>query len=66
MENFVKNAKNTTGDKPLKKVKHPIVQDKRDKTRVKTVVPDNDGGVIWPDEKLKSSNKGQGPAGENL
>jgi hypothetical protein len=43
----------------------PNVQDKPDNTRVETVVPDNDSGDPGPSTE-ESSNKGQGPSGENL
>jgi len=41
------------------------VQDAPDATRVKTVTPDNDNGDPGPSTE-QSSNKGQGPSGENL
>ncbi|HEY4325761.1 MAG TPA: hypothetical protein VGN20_17335 [Mucilaginibacter sp.] len=65
MENSIKE-KTKSSVKNLKKGKRPVVQNKPDMTRVKMEVPDNDGGIIWESENLKSSNKGQGPAGENL
>lgn len=53
------------GDSQLEKGNEPGVQDKPDDTRVKTVTPDNDNGDPGPSTE-KSSNKGQGPSGENL
>ncbi len=66
-----------SGDSALDKGNEPGVQDKADDTRLKTVTPDNDNGDPGPsDEKpatnkqsdadTPSSNKGQGPSGENL
>lgn len=65
------------GDSALDKGEEPGVQDKPDDTRVKTVTPDNDNGNPGPSEEepatnkqadpdIPSSNKGQGPSGENL
>ena len=48
------------------KGKEPNVQDKPDGPRVKTVTPDNDGGMPGPSKEDASSNKNQGPKGENL
>jgi len=48
------------------KGKEPNVQDKPDGPRVTTVTPDNDSGDPGPSKEQPSSNKGQGPAGENL
>jgi len=41
-------------------------QSKPDKPRVKTVTPDNDNGDPGAPAQKDSSNKGKGPAGENL
>lgn len=41
------------------------VQNKPDPTRVETVTPDNDNDNLGPSTE-SSSNKGQGPSGENL
>jgi hypothetical protein len=56
---------NTDADE-LYKGGEPNVQDKPDDTRVETVVPDNDSGDPGPSSEQNSSNKGQGPSGENL
>lgn len=53
------------GDPQFEKGKEPGVQDKPDEVRVKTVTPDNDNGDPGPSDE-QSSNKGQGPSGENL
>jgi hypothetical protein len=50
----------------FEKGSQPIVQNKPDDKRVPTVVPDNDNGKPGPSNEKNSSNKGQGPAGENL
>ncbi len=55
------NAGDTAADDEAQ----PNVQDKPDDVRVKTVTPNNDndnGGTA----DQNTSNKGQGPAGENL
>jgi hypothetical protein len=46
----------------------PTEQDKPDEVRVPTVTPGNENGDPGPDEEPEddSSNKGKGPAGENL
>lgn len=49
------------------KGRQPEVQDQKDDPRVKTVTPDNENGAPGPpDAEEDSSNKGQGPKGENL
>ncbi|WP_462265750.1 hypothetical protein [Mucilaginibacter sp.] len=53
------------GDSELSKGSHATEQNKPDDTRVDTVVPDNDNGAPGPSTE-ESSNKGQGPSGENL
>ena len=55
-------------DESLRKGDLPTDQNKEDKQRPETVVPDNDSGDPGaPDPKeSSSSNKGQGPKGENL
>jgi hypothetical protein len=57
-------------DAAIAKGDEPNVQDKPDDTRVETVVPDNDSGDIGPSTEEgateDTSNKGQGPSGENL
>ncbi|HEK21826.1 MULTISPECIES: hypothetical protein [unclassified Mucilaginibacter] len=55
-----------TDDNELDKSEVTSVQDKPDDTRVKTVVPGNDNGEPGPPSSEDSSNKGQGPSGENL
>jgi hypothetical protein len=60
-----------TGTDDLSKGSEPNVQDNPDDTRVETVVPDNDSGDPGPSTEQgstdeNSSNKGQGPAVENL
>jgi hypothetical protein len=65
------------GDAALAKGNEPGTQDKPDDPLVKTVTPDNDNGDPGPSTEpvtnssaeqpiTNSSNKGQGPAGENL
>lgn len=58
------NLNNT--DSNLAKGKQPTVQNKPDDKRVKTVAPDNDSGKPGAPAGKNSSNKGQGPKGENL
>ncbi|WP_179414065.1 hypothetical protein HDF19_17065 [Mucilaginibacter sp. E4BP6] len=41
-------------------------QSKPDNPRLKTVTPDNDNGDPGAPAQKDSSNKGKGPAGENL
>jgi hypothetical protein len=59
-------------DKALQKGEQPTEQNKADDERVPTVTPDNDNGDPGPPAKggetvtEDSSNKGKGPAGENL
>ncbi|MBB5394825.1 hypothetical protein [Mucilaginibacter sp. AK015] len=60
------NVRANTDSDELDKGGEPNVQDKPDDTRVKTVVPDNDNGGPGPSTEENSSNKGQGPSGENL
>lgn len=50
----------------IKKGDEPNVQDNPDGPRVTTVTPDNDSGDPGPSTEQPSSNKGQGPSGENL
>jgi hypothetical protein len=59
------NKQQDTGSK-VAKGNPATVQNKPDEKRVPTVVPDNDNGRPGPSSEKKSSNKGQGPAGENL
>jgi len=58
------------GDSELSKGSTPNVQNKPDEERVDTVTPDNDNGTPGPSTETpaseESSNKGQGPANENL
>ncbi len=56
----------TTGKDSLAKGKQPQEQKKPDSKRVDTVTPDNDNGKPGAPAAKNSSNKGQGPAGENL
>jgi hypothetical protein len=60
------NVRTNTDENELAKGDEPNVQDKPDDTRVETVVPDNDSGGPGPSTEENSSNKGQGPSGENL
>ncbi len=64
MENS--NKPQDKNDSNLAKGKQQTVQNKPDEVRVPTIVPDNDNGVPGPSSEEKSSNKGQGPVGENL
>jgi hypothetical protein len=57
---------NKTTDSNLAKGKQPTVQNKSDDKRVPTVTPDNDSGKPGAPANKNSSNKGQGPKGENL
>ncbi|MDB5115788.1 MAG: hypothetical protein JWQ79_1280 [Mucilaginibacter sp.] len=58
---------NKDGDNNLEKGEQPTEQEKPDSERVETVTPDNENGDPGPpDEEENTSNKGQGPAGENL
>ena len=50
----------------LAKGNQPNVQKKPDNERVKTVTPDNDSGDPGPPVEERTSNKKQGPKGENL
>lgn len=50
----------------LAKGKQQQEQTKPDSERVPTVTPDNDNGKPGPPAKKDTSNKGKGPAGENL
>jgi hypothetical protein len=59
------NQHQNTANNNLNKGSQPTVQNKPDEKRVTTVIPDNDSGKPGPAGK-NSSNKGQGPAGENL
>jgi hypothetical protein len=60
------NVRTNTDADELDKGDGPNVQDKPDDTRVETVVPGNDNGDPGPSSEQNSSNKGQGPSGENL
>jgi len=53
-------------DSNLAKGKQPTIQNKPDGKRVPTVSPDNDSGKPGAPAIKNSSNKGQGPKGENL
>ena len=55
-----------TTDSNLQKGTQAGVQNKADSPRVKTVTPDNDNGAAGKPAQKDSSNKGKGPAGENL
>jgi hypothetical protein len=55
-----------TPDKDLNKGTQPNVQKKADSPRVTTVTPGNDNGKPGAPASKDSSNKGKGPAGENL
>jgi len=57
---------NKTTDGNLAKGKQSTVQNKPDGKRVPTVTPDNDSGKPGAPASKNSSNKGQGPKGENL
>lgn len=58
---------NKDGNNDLEKGAQPTEQNKPDAERVPTVTPDNDSGDPTPPKKEENtSNKGQGPAGENL
>jgi len=56
----------SSADADLKKGTQAGVQSKADSPRVKTVTPDNDNGDAGKPAQKDSSNKGKGPAGENL
>lgn len=56
------NQHQNTANSNLNKGNRSTAQNKPDKKRVRTVTPDNDN--CKPDQS--SSNKDQGPAGENL
>ena len=60
------NVRTNTDENELAKSDEANVQDKPDDTRVETVVPDNDNGDPGAPAQENSSNKGQGPSGENL
>lgn len=57
---------NTDQDQNLNKGKQPSEQKKADSPRVATVTPDNENGEPGAPAEKDSSNKGKGPAGENL
>jgi hypothetical protein len=57
---------NQTSNSNLSKQKQPTIQNKPDAKRAPTVTPGNDSGKPGAPEKKDSSNKGKGPAGENL
>jgi hypothetical protein len=60
-----KTTANST-DAGLQKGTQAGEQSKADSPRVKTVTPDNDNGAAGKPAQKDSSNKGKGPAGENL
>jgi hypothetical protein len=60
------SVRTNTDENELAKSDEANVQDKPDDTRVETVVPDNDNGDPGAPAEQGSSNKGQGPSGENL
>ena len=55
---------NKDGDNDLENGKQPTAQNKTEKEKVLTEITDNDSAGVLADES--ASNKGQGPAGENL
>jgi len=55
-----------TNDSDLQKGTQAGEQNQPDSTRVKTVTPENDNGDAGAPAQKDSSNKGKGPAGENL
>jgi hypothetical protein len=55
---------NKDGDNNLEKGEQPADQVKSGKEKVLTTLSDNDNAGLLADEN--TSNKGQGPAGENL
>lgn len=60
---------NKDGNNDLEKGKQTNVQDKPDEERVKTVTPATDDSgdpTVQDPEDEDTSNKGQGPKGENL
>jgi hypothetical protein len=58
---------NKDGDNNLEKGEQETEQESPDAERVKTVTPDNENGDPGPPEEGEdTSNKGKGPAGENL
>lgn len=61
----MQNSNKSTGSN-LAKGKQSTVQNKPDSKRVLTVTPDNDSGKPGAPANKNSSNKGQGPKGENL
>ncbi|MDB5032378.1 hypothetical protein [Mucilaginibacter sp.] len=54
---------NKDGDNDLEKGEQPTEQNNPDEERIPTVTPDNDND---DPEDENTSNKGQGPKGENL
>ncbi|HWZ14758.1 MAG TPA: hypothetical protein VNW95_05925 [Mucilaginibacter sp.] len=62
----MQNSNKQQGTGNLEKGSQPTVQNKPDDKRIPTIVPDNDSGKPGPSDQKNSSNKGQGPAGENL
>ncbi|MDB5130894.1 MAG: hypothetical protein JWR02_643 [Mucilaginibacter sp.] len=60
------NKQQSANTGKLAKGNQSTVQNKPDEKRVPTVTPDNDSGKPGPSSEKNSSNKGQGPAGENL
>ena len=57
---------NKDGDNNLEKGEQPTEQNKPDEERIPTVTPDNDNDEPISPEEENTSNKGQGPKGENL
>ncbi|HEY2581621.1 MAG TPA: hypothetical protein VGI43_07435 [Mucilaginibacter sp.] len=66
MENSVKEGKTKNTGKTIEKNKRSIVRNKRNANRVKIVATDSDRSTAGAPYDETSSNKGQGPAGENL
>lgn len=60
------NTQSPDQDGDLKKGTQTGEQDKPDSTLPKTVTPDNDNGTPGEPASEDSSNKGQGPSGEDL
>lgn len=60
------NQHQNTANSNLNKGNRPTVQHKPGKKRVPVATPGNDNCMPDPLADQSSSNKGQGPAGENL
>jgi hypothetical protein len=60
------NQHQNTANSNLNKGNPPTVQNKPDEKKMRTVTPGNDNCKPDPSVDQSSSNKGQGPAGENL